>query len=191
MGMNVKSSLFGGVLALAISGGIFLTVPGSIELEEKKLLAEETDYSRSLYGVPVLEMNHYRVGEDKHLNYMLKGNYSVGRDNPSGETLWFKSVKDNPELLTTLDALKGKISSAKDSGSSLQDTLADTAEAAKKAKEEAEKAKAEAEEAAKLAEEEAKAQAQAVNDEETGQAGCRFGRYRNSEADLRPQGAAR
>lgn len=119
---SIKWALLGGLTATALSTGIFLNIPVSANLEDVTIKAQENDYSRSLYGVPTLEMNHYKLTGDKYLDYVLGSKFSVGRDNPSNLTGWYSLLLENPELLSKDSELKAKIQLAL--GSEKVDALA-------------------------------------------------------------------
>lgn len=83
-----KLVLGGTVLSLSIAGGLYLSVPKGAELELANAKAAEGDYERSLYGVPKLDMGHYKLDEDQYFKYQVDGTLDISRENPSSIPSW-------------------------------------------------------------------------------------------------------
>lgn len=86
---TLKWKLIGVLSASAISSLIYLKMPNMDVHESKPLLTQKHDYSRTLYGIPELNLSHYRLDDDKYFKYVAKGVVNIGRADPTQNPLWY------------------------------------------------------------------------------------------------------
>lgn len=88
--------------AFALIGGLYLTVPSVLEGEvSTPTVAAKGDYSRTLYGVPKLKMDHYRLNEDNYFDLQIEGVLNIGRTDPVEMPLWKSRLDKLHEALGT------------------------------------------------------------------------------------------
>lgn len=139
---NSMKYILGGIAtASVISIGLYLSLPNDYQEDARPVKAQNTDYERSIYGVPDLKLHPYRLNDDKYFDLVLDGTLNVGRSNPSALNGWYTRLVKNPSLATKHASLQNRIETAmKESESpdlidSLESILAEE-EAKQKAKQE-------------------------------------------------------
>lgn len=88
----IKWVFVGTSVALVISGIMYLTFPKVEVLGNSKESVEGSDYSATIYGAPDIDLEHYRLSEDKYFDYLIKGDLDVGRLDPSTYSRWYKGL---------------------------------------------------------------------------------------------------
>lgn len=83
-----KVVLAGAVISIAVSGGMYLTVPKPVGIETGLNKASGEEFDRSLYGIPDVNMGHYKLDEDSYFKYKVDGTLDISRDNPSSVPDW-------------------------------------------------------------------------------------------------------
>lgn len=83
-----KVVLAGAVISVAVSGGMYLTVPKPVEIETGLNKASGESFDRSLYGIPDVNMGHYKLDEDSYFKYKVDGTLDISRLNPSSVPNW-------------------------------------------------------------------------------------------------------
>jgi hypothetical protein len=114
---TIKWSILGVSIALLVASLMYFSIPANEVIETRTVSAEEGQYSRTLYGVPDVKLEHYRISEEKYFDYLVSGVVDVGRENPSLFPLWYVSIIDNPALLLNNPGLTAKILSILEKGS--------------------------------------------------------------------------
>ena len=83
-----KLVLAGAVISVAVSGGLYLSVPKSADVDLGVNKASGESYDRSLYGMPDVNMGHYKLDEDSYFKYKVDGTLDISRSNPSSVPNW-------------------------------------------------------------------------------------------------------
>lgn len=83
-----KVVLAGAVISVAVSGGMYLTVPKPVEIDTGLNKASGESFDRSLYGIPDVNMGHYKLDEDSYFKYKVDGTLDISRLNPSSVPNW-------------------------------------------------------------------------------------------------------
>lgn len=83
-----KVVLAGAVISVAVSGGMYLTVPKPVDIETGLNKASGESFDRSLYGIPDVNMGHYKLDEDSYFKYKVDGTLDISRLNPSSVPDW-------------------------------------------------------------------------------------------------------
>lgn len=109
---TIKCLLSGMVGAIALTGTLFVLLPETEDYKPKATETQATEYSRDLYGIPKLDLDHYKLSDDKYFDFVLDGDISVGRENPVKLNTWYKKIAKNPESVTEKDELRGNIEKA-------------------------------------------------------------------------------
>lgn len=111
--------VIGGITCAALlTSGLFFAMPEIDTADTKKVEASTTNHERTLYGIPQLDLKHYKLTDDAYFDYILDGELSVGRSNPTELNTWYKRVLKNPTSITKNDKLRTKIEEAIANGNS-------------------------------------------------------------------------
>lgn len=115
---TLKWASVGIVGAAVVAAGMYLTIPDNLVIESSTVSAETGQYSRTLYGVPNIDLDHYRIGEDKYFDYLVSGLIDVGRENPSSFPVWYNAIIKEPGMLLSNPGLRAKVLDVLANGSS-------------------------------------------------------------------------
>lgn len=83
------------LLSILVGFLIYLTLPKTLEVNSYGSQEGVDDYSMTVYGVPEMEVGHYRLGDDKYFDYTVKGVLDLGNKDPSKYPLWYERVLYN------------------------------------------------------------------------------------------------
>ena len=83
-----KVVLAGAVISVAVSGGMYLSVPRSVDIDMGVSKASGEEFERSLYGIPDVNMGHYKLDDDSYFKYKVDGTLDISRANPSSVPNW-------------------------------------------------------------------------------------------------------
>lgn len=90
---KVKWLSISGVGAALLAGGFYFAVPDNIDNDiVMPAKAASGDYSRTLYGVPDIKFDHYRIDEDSYFDLQIDGVLNIGRVDPAEHPVWKKRV---------------------------------------------------------------------------------------------------
>lgn len=131
----------GVVFSVAVSGGMYLSVPKPADVDLGVNKASDGEYDRTLYGIPDVNMGHYKLDDDSYFKYKVDGTLDISRSNPSSVPNWLSDfeiwsndeafaedrVAFNEKRMSVLDKV-GDVEAASSVEESLKDSGAEDAE---------------------------------------------------------------
>lgn len=114
---TLKWVLIGVLISVSLSLAFYLKVPKSITIDTGVVHADEENFSRTIYGVPDINLDHYRINENKYFDYQVSGVLNVGRENPASFPTWYNNIIQYPGKLLNNPGLMVKVIGILEEGS--------------------------------------------------------------------------